>query len=135
MSRKGFTLIELLLVIAIIGLIGSIVMVGNRNAAEKRRDVKRVSDISELQKALALHLAKVNSYPTLVGCISGTDAVTAALTASGFIAQSSRLVDPEWPSDTTKCYYYSGGAGKYTLRYTLEATSSAGEIGDHSVVP
>jgi prepilin-type N-terminal cleavage/methylation domain-containing protein len=136
-ANKGFTLIELLLTVAIIGLIGSIVMVGNRNAQERRRDVKRVANATELQKALALYLAKQQSYPTMNGCIDGgaSDTVTPALIAGAFIAPSSKLFDPLYPSDTSKCYFYSGGGATYTLRYTLEANSSAGTPGDHIVVP
>ena len=134
-KQKGFTLIELLLVIAIIGLIGSIIMVGGRNAKEKRRDVKRVSDAQELQKALALNLAKIQTYPTYNGCINGTDPVTTSLRTNGFIAPSAKLVDPLEPNNTATCYFYVGSGGSYTLRYTLETTSSAGTQGDHTVVP
>lgn len=133
---KGFTLIELLLVIAIIGLIASLALVGQRNAQAKRRDVKRVSDTTELQKALALYLAKVQSYPVMTGCITGTDAVTTGLQTQGFVGAGSKLVDPLYPTDITKCYYYDGTASKYTLRYTLEQNSaSSGAAGDHYIIP
>lgn len=133
--KSGFTLIELMLVVAIIGLLVSIIMVGNRNAQEKRRDVKRVADAQELQKALALLQAKVQAYPTFTGCIDGTDTVTSQLRTNSFITPTAKLVDPLLPSDITKCYFYTGTGSAYTLRYTLETTGTAGDAGDHLIVP
>lgn len=63
-SKAGFTLIELLVVIAIIALLASIVLVSLNNAREKSRNVKRVSDMTQLQKALELYYADNNTYPT-----------------------------------------------------------------------
>ena len=135
-SHFGFTLIELLLVIAIIGLIATIALVSQRNGQAKRRDVKRVSDTTELQKALALYLSKVQSYPVYTGCLTGSDAVSVGLQGQGFVSPGAKLVDPAFPTNITKCYYYVGTAGKYTLRYTLEQTAaSTGAAGDHYIVP
>ena len=134
-DKKGFTLIELLLVVAIIGLVGSLAMVGQRHEQKKRRDVTRVSNTTELQKALALYASATGGYPTLDGCINGSDAVTTALRSGGFIAPDTALVDPLNPSTPPTCYLYQGGGATYTLNYTLETTSSAGEEGLHTIVP
>ena len=65
MSKKGFTLIELLVVIAIIAILTSIVTSGLGSARQKARDTKRVSDVKQLQLALALYAdANSNRYPT-----------------------------------------------------------------------
>lgn len=136
-SRKqlGFTLIELLLVIAIIGVIASLAMVGQRHQKSLQRDVKRVSHISEIQKALALYFADEQQYPTYTGCIDGSDPVTSALIGNKLFGSSSGLIDPSDPTDVATCYYYEGISGAYTLRYTLERNSSAGSLGDHLIVP
>jgi prepilin-type N-terminal cleavage/methylation domain-containing protein len=134
--KRGFTVMELLIVIAIIGLIATIVMVGQRNAQEKRRDLRRVTDVKALQDSLALYLAKVGAYPVYTGCINGTDLVTVGLRVQGMIGSADSLVDPLNPDDTASCYYYTGAGGsQFNLRYTLEQTSAAGEVGDHVVVP
>lgn len=133
---RGFTLIELLLVIAIIGLIGSLAMVGQRNEQKKRRDVTRVSNTTELQKALALYISASGGYPTYTGCVDGNDPVTAELRNKGYIAPQTALKDPLNPADVSSCYFYEGGGSTYTLRYTLEMTTAAsGEAGDHLIVP
>lgn len=136
-SRKqlGFTLIELLLVIAVIGVIASLAMVGQRHQKSLQRDVKRVSHMSEIQKALALYFADQQQYPTYTGCIDGSDPVTSALIGNKLIGPSSGIIDPSDPADVATCYYYEGTSGAYTLRYTLEQNSSSGPPGNRIIVP
>jgi len=62
-KQAGFTLIELLLVIAIIGLIATLAVVGLNRARAKNRDAKRLADIKTLQTALALYLDRNGRYP------------------------------------------------------------------------
>lgn len=131
----GFTLIELLIVIAIIGVISTFAMVGQRRRQALQRDVQRVSDMTALQKALALYLADAGEYPTMTGCMDGNDAVTAGLQSKKLIQGGGALIDPLYPSDTSKCYYYTGTGSAYTLRYTLEKNSTSGDAGDHIIVP
>lgn len=136
-TNKGFTLIELLIVISLIGLIASVAMVGLRTGPQKRLDLKRVSDVAELQKALGLYVTSQKAYPILTGCVNGTtDIVSTELKAKGALATGSVIKDPSFPTDTTRCYYYTSTSGStYTLRYTLQTTSSAGAAGNHFVNP
>ena len=62
-KKKGFTLIELLVVISIISLLSSIVLVSLRSVRAKARDAVRMSDISEINKAIQLYLADHNNVP------------------------------------------------------------------------
>ena len=64
-KNSGFTLIELLVVIAIIALMSSIVLVSISTAREKSRNAKRVSDMTQLQKAMDLYFNDNGTYPTL----------------------------------------------------------------------
>ncbi|HEY4495789.1 MAG TPA: type II secretion system protein [Candidatus Paceibacterota bacterium] len=74
MKKNGFTLMELLVVIAIIGILSSIVIASMTSARQKARDTKRISDIKQLQLALALFAdANSNHYPaTLSTCAQTT---------------------------------------------------------------
>ena len=63
-TNRGFTLIELLVVIAIVGILSSLVLTNLTNARRKSRDARRVSDIRQVQNALALYAAaNSNQYP------------------------------------------------------------------------
>lgn len=132
---RGFTLIELLIVIAIVGFLATIAMYGLRQQQKKRRDVKRASNISEIQKALALYVANEGAYPDLNGCIDGKDPVSTALRAGNYISDSN-FFDPLNPSDTSLCYRYNGGGATYALTFTLETDSLQGyHVGDNTIVP
>ena len=63
-QQKGFTLIELLVVISIIGVLSTIAMTSLNGARAKARDVKRMTEIGEIQKALELYYADNGKYPT-----------------------------------------------------------------------
>ncbi len=62
--KKGFTLIELLLVIAIIGLLVSIVLISLQGAAASARDAKRDSESDTLRKTLEVYHGNHGKYPS-----------------------------------------------------------------------
>ena len=61
--HKGFTLLELLVVIAIIGLLSTLAVAALDNARTKASDVKRISDLRQLSKALELYYDENQQYP------------------------------------------------------------------------
>lgn len=61
--KRGFTLIELLVVIAIIGILASIVIVGVGGVRERARDTKRKADLKTIQTALENYYSKEKHYP------------------------------------------------------------------------
>ena len=67
MNRKGFTLIEMLVVIAIIGLLSSVVIIGLSGAREKARDAKRIADIRQIQNGLEVAYESATGYPATAG--------------------------------------------------------------------
>jgi general secretion pathway protein G len=62
-TYRGFTLIELLVVIAIIGLLVGIIVPNLGSAKASSRDARRVSDIKNIQLALALYYNDNLHYP------------------------------------------------------------------------
>lgn len=62
-GRQGFTLIELLTVIAIIGILASIVLVSLTTARQKARDARRISDVKNIQLALEEYYNDNLKYP------------------------------------------------------------------------
>jgi len=65
-AKRGFTLVEILVVIAIIGILASIVLASLSTARAKGRDAKRVSDLKEVQLALELYYDSNGSYPLTI---------------------------------------------------------------------
>ncbi|MDP6771087.1 MAG: prepilin-type N-terminal cleavage/methylation domain-containing protein, partial [Anaerolineales bacterium] len=68
----GFTLLELITVIAIIGILSSIVMVSLGTAREKARDGRRIAEVKNLQLALDFYFEVNSSYPNALSTLSPT---------------------------------------------------------------
>ncbi len=137
MKKNGFTLIELVVVIAIIGMLFAIVTALFSGAQAKSRDAKRVSDIKELQNALALFINSNGIYPI---CATEKSIQTCLATFPG---PGTMPVLPKDPLNTgSTCgdansyiYCYSSNNGTdYTLRYHLE-TNSIKPPGWYNVTP
>ena len=67
----GFTLIELLVVVAIISLLSSIALIAFMSARQKSRNVKRLSDITQMNTALELYFTLNRGYPSPTAVNSG----------------------------------------------------------------
>jgi prepilin-type N-terminal cleavage/methylation domain-containing protein len=87
MKRRGFTLLEALAVIAIIGIISTIVVVMLNSTRAKMRDAKRLADVRQIQTALELYFDDKQQYPdgaTVAVALGGANA--SALCTGGFVA-------------------------------------------------
>ncbi|HLP86367.1 MAG TPA: prepilin-type N-terminal cleavage/methylation domain-containing protein [Candidatus Paceibacterota bacterium] len=74
-NNKGFTLMELLVVVAIIGILSSIVLASLNAARSKSRDAIRRSNLRQLANASEMRFSTVGVYPTTTGWITVGDAV------------------------------------------------------------
>lgn len=123
-NKKGFTLIEVLVVVAIIGLLASIVIVSLGSARPRARDTRRIADLRETQNALELYYTKNNYYPPT----STWGALETAITGAG-IGVTKISNDP---LGGTRTYDYAAGptpsgalgAQSYVLRATVEDQSN-----------
>ena len=114
MNKKGFTLIELLIVIAVIGILASVVLVGLGPVQKQGRDARRISDLRQVQNGLELYYSKNGSYPTGITDWSG---LVAALTGAGIGVSNV----PDDPKPGQHYYYYSDSDGTtYCLGAILE---------------
>lgn len=62
-KQPGFTLIELLIVIAIIGILATIVLISLNSARSSSRDARRVADIRQAVTSLEVYYNDNNNYP------------------------------------------------------------------------
>jgi prepilin-type N-terminal cleavage/methylation domain-containing protein len=137
-TKRGFTLIELLIVVAIIGLLASVVLIGLGTFRSTGRDARRVADLRQVQSALELYFAPCGFYPG--------DAITAGACPVAFVQSADGLFRkgppnlpgvltgsgigvlniPDDPLGSQSYGYFTtaNGAG-YILAATLEDPNSA----------
>ena len=125
--EKGFTIIELLVVVAIIGLLASVVVLGLNDAQLKARDTQRLEQIQQISKALNIYYVNNNQFPieTTATTLTGSDDLSNALIAEGAI-----LVVPADPRHPTYTYTYQSDASgsTYTLTFCLETDAIPGYV-------
>ncbi|MEK7627684.1 MAG: prepilin-type N-terminal cleavage/methylation domain-containing protein, partial [Patescibacteria group bacterium] len=122
-SRRGFTKIELLVVLAIIGLLVSLILVSLGSIKARSRDVRRVVDIDVFIKALNLYNNSFSVYPIYDGYITGEDPLSDALRNSSVL--SSIPLDPtnkQVGSIIYKYDYFSDGTN-FQIQYCMETDS------------
>lgn len=124
--KKGFTLIELLVVIAIIGLLSSVVLASLNSARLKARNVQRISNLTEIRKALEMYYSDNGAYPTSTGMSWQGECVEAGITR---VADANSVIPglvpnyisqiPQDPSfirsnnDMKNCTYYRSNGKDY----------------------
>lgn len=114
-------MIELLVVLAIIAILSSIVMISIRNAAANNRDARRMVNLNEIFKALALYNNQKNIYPIYDGPITSSDQMSTDLESEGLISNV--------PTDPLAGYTYtytSLNGTTFTLKFCLETTTIKG---------
>lgn len=75
-KQKGFTLIELIIVIAIIGILSSVILIGVNSAKEKARDARRKMEINQIEKALVFYAEQFGQFPNEDTCDSSIGTCT-----------------------------------------------------------
>ncbi len=124
----GFTLIELLVVITIIIILSGILLVSLNSSRSKARDVKRISDLSQIQLALEQYFDRCHSYPSSLSSIAPNDCVSnpGLIYMSNFISTIPRPPSGATPNQTNYDYCIAlSNKTDYYLHARLEKTVDA----------
>lgn len=133
-GKKGFTLIELLIVIAIIGILASVVLVSLSGARTKARTAKTIADLRQINTSIQAYYSSVGSYPVSDGwqgyCSAyggdlGTNWIP-ELTTQGFTSGSLPIDQRNNGScfDAASQYiYYSNGTDYKLISHLVETVS------------
>lgn len=126
-KQKGFTLIEMLIVVAIIGILSALILVGLSQFRLRGRDARRIADLKQVQNALEIYYTRNSAYPTAPAGNASQKwaALTAAITGAG-IGLNQVPQDPMATVDNGVSYYYQDcNLGQnYVVAATLEDTNN-----------
>ncbi len=115
-KQKGFTLIELLIVIAMIGVLSTILMVNFVGIRERARDARRKNEIRQIQTALELYRSDYGSYPATGVVDNNCGNVFTSL--DGTATYMTKI--PCDPLGGSYRYAYDSTLGRYSLYACIE---------------
>ena len=123
--KRGFTLAEILIVIAIIGILASIALIGLGGSRVKARDAKRIAEVRQIQSGLELYFNRCGFYPGPTDCTGGFAAQPAPSWAQVNLALEAGLgittIPDEDPSGVDYLYSAKSDGLSYILGAKLEA--------------
>ena len=124
--QAGFTIIELLIVIAIIGILATLVLTNFQGAQAKGRDTVRKNDINSIYQKLEEYYNENGSYPGAALAAStfpGIDAEALVDADGATITSSFDTAKPAAPTMTTTNEYRYAAYGDGSVATTCDATN------------
>jgi len=123
--KKGFTLIELLIVIAIIGILASVVLVTFPSAQKKARDSRVVSAISQIRTVMTYINANDGDYDAFA-CAYSDMAKLCDEVKNNNPGGTNPTIAKDASSNSTAACVYSALNAKANYWYCADSTGVAG---------
>lgn len=117
----GFTLVELLIVIAILGVLASLILANMSGARERARDAQRKSDLKQMQTALRMYFTDFGINPGSTASKQIQHAATNKVFAWG---EEFGVGGNTYMSKLPKDPLYDSSSGAYTYSYQLHPTDT-----------
>lgn len=126
--RRGFTLLELLIVVAIIGIIVTIIAFGVGGVRSNARNERRKADLLAIASAIEKYRADCGQYPpagiyNLIAAgaaLTGDNSAPSCLSGNVYISAK-----PQDLSSPDRVYYYTSTPNTFTICASLEDTTGA----------
>lgn len=128
-GTRGFTLIELLTVIAIIGILTTVVSVNVSSSRRQARDARRKTDLKTIQTAVELYTNAQGQPPQATTWLSSTG-------TTGWIPNLDSYLSsvPQDPLNNATYYYrYKSGTSGYETSYVVDGVLE--EVGTGNLAP
>lgn len=109
-KQKGFTLIEMMIVVAIIGMLATLIIVSVTSALKKAKNEAMKTDAQNIATNLNLYYSKNMEYPDPAAPPAGDGGLDALVPA-----YMSELPKQD---DGTTDYVYEGGGQNCKIKYT-----------------
>lgn len=126
---RGFTIIELLVVVAVIGMLSSVVLALLSDARLDARDKRRIADLQQIQKALELYHVDHATFPRESEGANGNIATNETFKTMLAPHVSGILADPAGVGNATFYYYYDGahvcGSRSYAVLFARQMDKPA----------
>ena len=114
-ARQGFTLTELLLVMAIIGILAGVIMVGMGSSRKKARVTSALKTADSVLAEAAECYLKNGTFNQWINDSSGTGPICVG--SSG-----------QWPELVSKCAYSNFNASAFTFEIICNQTSNGNDV-------
>lgn len=115
LKATGFTIIEVIVAITIVAILTAIIMPNLSSSRAKARDGTRISDVSQLQGAMALYYDRCGEYPSSLA-VSANNGCPSGVTLQTYISQI-----PTAPGGVSYGYA-TQTSGTVVVNYVLHTT-------------